>query len=91
MYVMASESGTLYVGVTSDLQRRILEHRQGTIGGFTKKYRCNKLVYFEEGDSMIGAIEREKQIKGWKRCRKEELINSVNPAWRDLYEEIFGY
>lgn len=86
---MASESGTLYLGVTSNLSRRLLEHKQGLIEGFSKKYKCHKLVYFEQGDDIVGAIEREKVLKGWNRAKKEELIATLNPAWRDLSEEVF--
>ncbi len=89
IYLMASESGTLYIGVTTNLQRQILEHKLGVIEGFTKKHGCKKLVYFEQGENILSAIEREKQLKRWERYRKEELINSINPAWRDLYEELW--
>ncbi|MBP6945231.1 GIY-YIG nuclease family protein [Patescibacteria group bacterium] len=88
VYIMASESGTLYIGVTSNLSRRIFEHKQGTIEGFSKKYECRKLVYFEQGDDIVGAIEREKQLKKWSRSKKEKLIASMNPQWKDLSETI---
>ena len=88
VYIMASDSGTLYIGVTSYLQRRVLEHREGSFEGFSKQYHCHKLIYFEQGESIHGAIQREKELKGWRRSKKEELINSMNPAWRDLFEEI---
>ena len=78
----------LYNGVTNNLKRRALEHKTGTGGGFTKKYNVTKLIYFEVGDDVNKAIFREKQIKIWNRKRKEELINSFNPEWIDLYEEI---
>ncbi len=81
---MASYSGTLYIGVTNNLQRRVYEHKQGAADSFTKKYACTKLVYFEQFSDIEEAIRREKQIKGWKRIRKEELINSINPHWEDL-------
>lgn len=90
VYVMASQSGVLYVGVTNDLQRRILEHRQGLFSGFTKKYCCYKLVYFEQGTEIVTAIEREKEIKGWRRAKKVKIITISNPQWRDLYSELFG-
>ncbi len=79
----------LYTGVTNNLHRRVLEHRSGQGGGFTKKYKLYKLVYFESGDSRNDAITREKQIKGGSRAKKVELINSMNPAWDDLFEQFF--
>jgi len=79
----------LYTGVTNDLQRRVLEHREGK-SGFTKKYNVTKLVFFESGDDVNIAIAREKQIKGGSRQKKLDLINSMNPGWKDLYEEYFG-
>lgn len=90
VYVMASHSGTLYIGVTSNLQRRIIEHKEGSIEGFSKKYRCHKLVYVEQGTDIGAAIEREKEIKGWRRMKKVQLVTSMNPSWHDLYEELFG-
>lgn len=84
IYIMASHSGTLYVGVTNDLQRRVSEHGQGVADSFTKKYQCTKLVYFDVYSDIEEAIRREKQLKGWRRLRKEELINGVNPHWEDL-------
>lgn len=81
---MASESGTLYVGITNDLTRRVWEHKNGIIEGFTKKYDCKKLVYHECGEDVNGAIAREKQIKKWNRKKKEALIKSMNPGWIDL-------
>lgn len=89
IYIMASESGRLYVRFTPDLQRRVLEHGGGLVEGFTKKYRCMKLVYFEVGESMLGAIEREKQIKRWSRSKKERLIKTLNPGWLDLYQQTY--
>lgn len=86
-YIMASHSGVLYVGVTNDLERRVFEHKQGLNEGFTKKYKCNQLVYFEESDSITVAITREKQIKKWSREKKEALIKTMNPHWEDLAEE----
>lgn len=74
VYVMASGSGVIYVGVTNNLQRRTEEHRSGTIEGFSNKYKCHKLVYFEEGTDIVRAIEREKEIKGWRRMKKVQLI-----------------
>lgn len=89
VYVMASGSGVLYVGVTNNLQRRALEHRMGLFGGFTKKYRCCKLVYFEQGMDITVAIQREKEIKGWRRAKKVQLISILNPLWIDLYSQLF--
>jgi putative endonuclease len=89
LYILASRrNGTLYVGVTSDLVRRIEEHRQKLVDGFTKEYNVTTLVYFETFEDIRETIIREKQIKGWKRKWKTELIQSINPYWRDLYEEI---
>lgn len=89
VYILASKpGGTLYVGVTNDLIRRIYEHREGLAPGFTKKYGVKMLVYFEEHGSIIAAIQREKNIKHWSREWKIDLIRSMNPEWRDLYEEI---
>ena len=78
----------LYTGVTNDLQRRVYEHREKLISGFTKKYKVYKLVYYEETESIEAAILREKQIKGGSRQKKIDLIVRMNPQWRDLYEEI---
>ncbi len=83
-YIMASSSGTLYTGMTNDIERRVWEHKEGFNKGFTKKYKCNRLVYYEETDDVCWAIEREKQVKKWNRKKKEELIKTLNPAWEDL-------
>ncbi|MEO8935681.1 MAG: GIY-YIG nuclease family protein [Burkholderiaceae bacterium] len=88
VYIVASSSRVLYVGVTNDLVRRVFEHRQHFVEGFTKKYRCTRLVYFEEGGDVIAAIGREKQIKGWRREKKIALIAVFNPKWHDLYLEF---
>ncbi len=87
VYIMTNHSGTLYVGVTNDLQRRVYEHRQKLIPGFTAKYNIVRLVYFEVTPDVRTAIEREKQIKGWLRAKKIALIESVNPNWDDLSAE----
>ena len=89
VYILASKkNGTLYVGVTSDLVRRVYEHKNDLADGFTKRYKVHRLVYFEvAGDAMV-AIEREKQIKKWNRAWKTELVENENPMWRDLYERI---
>ena len=78
----------LYVGVTQDLARRVDEHRNGTGSSFVRKYNVHKLVYYETGDNIHSAIAREKQIKGGSRQKKIDLINRLNPEWKDLYEEI---
>ena len=89
IYILTSAHHTvLYTGVTNDLQRRVLDHRAGKTG-FTKKYNVTKLVYFEIGDDINVAIAREKQIKGGSRKKKIDLINSMNPEWKDLFEEFF--
>jgi putative endonuclease len=89
VYILASgPGGTLYVGVTSDLIRRTYEHREGLVKGFTKKYDAKMLVYYEQHDTALAAIQREKNIKHWSREWKIDLIISTNPVWRDLWEEI---
>ena len=89
VYILASrKDGALYIGVTSDLVKRVWEHREGYVEGHTKKYDINKLVYFESTDDISAAILREKQMKKWERKWKIELIEKTNPEWRDLYEEI---
>jgi putative endonuclease len=94
VYIMTNKSGTLYVGVTNDLERRVWEHKLGTVEGFTKRYRLTRLVYYESSGDVEAAISREKQIKGWLRRRKFELIQSMNPRWEDLaidwYEKTPG-
>ena len=83
--MLTNEHGNvLYTGVTNNLERRIREHRSGEIPGFTSKYNCVKLVYFEEFNSIDEAIAREKQLKNWKRCWKNALIVDMNPEWKDL-------
>ena len=84
VYMMTNKSGTLYVGVTNDLERRVHEHKHGFLDGFTKKYKMDRLVYYEETPDAWSAIEREKQMKGWIRRKKIELIQSMNPRWLDL-------
>ncbi|MGC1377755.1 MAG: GIY-YIG nuclease family protein [Anaerolineales bacterium] len=91
VYIMANAHNTvLYTGVTNNLQRRVSEHKKGEGGAFTKKYNVHKLVYYEVGGDVNVAIAREKQIKGGSRQKKIDLINSINPEWKDLYEELFG-
>src|SRR3954470_10843003 len=89
VYILASEkNGTLYVGVTSDLTRRMHEHKHGLVDGFAKKYGVKTLVYFETGESAEGAITREKTIKHWTRAKKLKTIEAANPVWRDLSEDL---
>jgi putative endonuclease len=89
VYILASQpNGTLYIGVTNNLARRVYEHRQGSVGGFTKKYGVHQLVYYEMTTDIRDAIEREKRLKKWNRQWKIELIESQNPKWRDLYDDI---
>ncbi|OGS09234.1 MAG: GIY-YIG nuclease [Elusimicrobia bacterium RIFOXYA1_FULL_47_7] len=90
IYMLASnKNGTLYIGVTGNLQKRIYEHKNKMIYGFTKKYNIDKLVWFEKADEAITAIAREKQIKSWHRAWKIRLINKHNPNWMDLYYDLF--
>jgi putative endonuclease len=79
---------TLYVGVTGDLERRVFEHKEKLVDGFSSKYSCNKLVWYEETENVDSAIFKEKQIKKWKREFKNNIINVMNPEWEDLYELI---
>jgi len=89
VYIMTNAHHTvLYTGVTNDLPRRVYEHRNGLGSVFVKKYNVHKLVYYQIGDDIHSVIAREKQIKGGSRKKKIELINSLNPEWKDLYEEI---
>jgi putative endonuclease len=90
VYIMTNIHNTvLYTGVTNSLQRRVLEHKNGKGGVFTQKYNVHKLVYYEVGDDINVAIQREKQIKGGSRHKKMDLINGFNPEWRDLFDELF--
>ena len=91
VYILASKrNGTLYTGVTGDLIRRIHEHKEDVVKGFTREYGVHRLVYFEEHADPTTAIQREKNIKHWVRRWKVELIEKTNPTWRDLYDEIAG-
>jgi putative endonuclease len=92
VYIMCNSSRTLYVGVTNNLKRRVLEHRDGiNKGSFTRKYRIRRLVYYEELGPPIAAIAREKQIKRWDRKKRLDLITSINPGWDDLAEGWFKF
>jgi putative endonuclease len=84
VYIMSGRTKTLYVGVTNNLERRVDEHKSGTVPSFTSKYRLDRLIYFEEYADIRAAIEREKQIKRWRRAKKLALIESMNPQWKDL-------
>jgi len=84
VYVMASYSGTLYTGVTNDLERRVAEHKQGLTPGFTRKYGVSRLLYYEEFGDIYEAIAREKEIKKWRREKKVALFEETNPRWLDL-------
>jgi putative endonuclease len=86
VYIVASRSRTLYIGITSRLIPRIREHREGSFDGFTAKYKCNRLIYYERYQYVASAIAREKQLKGWRREKKLAVINKMNPAWIDLSE-----
>jgi len=89
VYILASErNGTLYIGVTNDLVRRVTEHREAAVDGFTQRYGVKQLVHFEAFDDPRSAITREKQMKKWRRDWKLRLIEKENPRWRDRYEEI---
>ena len=85
VYILTNKThSTLYIGVTNNLIRRVYEHKTGAVEGFTKKYNVHKLIYFEQTTDVESAILREKQLKGWTRAKKENLINSVNPLWNEL-------
>ena len=91
VYMMTTKHNTaLYTGVTNDLVRRVYEHKTGCVDGFTKRYHIHKLVYYEEYMYVYDAISREKQLKGWTREKKNQLIVSRNPTWTDLSEQFFG-
>ncbi len=91
VYILTNKSGTLYTGMTNDLRRRIYEHKKGLIEGFAKKYNIKRLVYFESSTSVHTAITREKQIKGWSRKKKIEIVDSSNPEWIDLSNSLFDF
>jgi len=91
IYILTNKKyGVLYIGVTNNLERRIYEHKNKLVDGFTKKYNLDKLVHFEETESVRAAIEREKQLKKWNRRWKLNLINRDNPEWEDLAEKLFN-
>ena len=91
VYIMASrKNGTIYIGVTSDLVKRVWQHKNHILEGFTKAYNVDKLVYYEVWQDELASIEREKRLKHWNRNWKRKLIEKDNPEWRDLYEDIIG-
>jgi len=91
VYIMASQHhGTLYIGVTNNLIRRVYEHREKITPGFTAKYNVNRLVWFDQTDSIEAAIQHEKRLKHWQRAWKIEMIEKANPEWEDLYASLLG-
>jgi len=89
VYIMSNkQDGVLYIGVTSDIVKRVYEHKNGFVDGFTKQYNLKNLVYYEVYDDIEEAIKREKQLKNWHREWKTELVNKQNPHWEDLYDSI---
>ncbi len=88
VYMLSSKSRVLYIGVTNDLKRRIFEHKEKKIEGFTERYRVDRLVYFEQTNDVLSALEREKQLKKWRREKKVFLIEKMNPKWEDLYDSL---
>ena len=90
VYILTNKSGrVMYMGVTSNLERRIYEHKQELVDGFTKKYHVHKLVYYEQTSDIRSAIQREKELKGWLRAKKNALVETMNPTWRDL-SKVWG-
>ncbi|TSA18268.1 MAG: GIY-YIG nuclease family protein [Betaproteobacteria bacterium] len=89
VYVLASKSRRLYIGVTNNLERRLYEHKEKLADGFTKRYHIDRLVYFEPTPDVLSAITREKQLKSWRRNKKIALIESANPTWEDLSSEWY--
>ena len=89
VYLLANKhNNVLYTGVTNDLMRRVYEHKSKLVAGFTQKYNVDRLVYYEVCSDIVTAIEREKQIKGWSRKKKDDLVNALNPSWDDLYSSL---
>ncbi|MCE2464277.1 MAG: GIY-YIG nuclease family protein [Dehalococcoidia bacterium] len=89
VYILASQrNGTLYIGVTSNLPQRVWQHREDLVEGFTKRYGVHRLVWYEVHSTMEAAIQRERQLKAWRRAWKIRLIEQFNPGWKDLYDEI---
>ena len=88
VYIMSSRSRVIYVGMTNDLRRRVLQHRQKLVEGFTQKYNVTQLVYYEVTNDVHSALAREKEIKAWRRSKKVALIESFNPVWKDLCGDL---
>ncbi|MBN2313406.1 MAG: GIY-YIG nuclease family protein [Sedimentisphaerales bacterium] len=89
IYIMTNRSGTLYIGVTNNIRKRIFQHKNQLVEGFTKKYNINRLLYYETFSDIHSAIAREKSIKGWLRSKKIELIETINPNWADLSKDWY--
>ena len=89
VYIMTNRSGTLYIGMTNNLERRVYQHKKKLIPGFTSRYNIDRLVYYEVSNDVNATIAREKQLKGWLRRKKIALIESMNPEWRDLSEDWY--
>jgi len=89
VYIITNKSGTLYTGITNDIKKRVYEHKNKLIPGFTEKYNISRLIYFETFGDVYSAISREKTIKGWLRKKKIELIQKTNPDWKDLAEDWY--
>ena len=88
VYILTNwNDSVMYIGVTSNLERRLYQHRNNLVDGFTKKYNVHKLVYYEHTNDIYSALEREKQLKGWSRAKKNALVASMNPTWIDLSEK----
>ena len=87
VYIVSSRSGTLYIGMCNNIERRVREHKSGEVEGFASEHHCDRLVYWESFDDVRDAIDREKQLKGWRREKKIALIESMNPRWADLAEK----
>ncbi len=85
-YILGSPTGTLYIGVTSDIHTRVQQHKNGTVEGFSKQYNCTRLLYYEQHEDISQSIAREKQLKGWRREKKLNLIRTQNPTFKDLAE-----
>ena len=90
VYILSSKTKRLYIGVTNDLQRRVAQHKRHEVEGFTSRYNIDQLVYYEETDDVRDAISREKQLKGWMRIRKIQLVQDMNPGWEDLAADWYG-
>jgi len=91
VYILASRPrGTLYIGMTNDLARRVFQHREGLIDGFSRRYDVKMLAYYEQHATALAAVQREKNIKHWPRAWKIELIHTLNPDWRDLWDDVVG-